>query len=160
MRFLGLCTLIMLITAPCMARPYLLTDNYGSEQLENRNFSFGSGYTVVKHFDYTVKITAEQRFSDKELLVIAFPQAMDVSFHIERVQIGKAPHFNLQGAVAKVEGTFRARVNMSNPIRTHMMVPVQIAPVNEFTVSANEALVQGNQFFQKKLPHMVTGNEP
>lgn len=158
--------LMMIFTATCVAdeyehhSPYLLTDDYGSQKLADQHFSFASGATTITYLDYKVKITAEQCFSDKRLLVIAFPLEQTVSFQIQRVSIGRAPEFNIRGAVAKVTGMFRARVNMANPVRKRMVVPVQIAPVNEFTVSANEALIQGNQCYQKVLPRMVTGNEP
>ncbi len=139
---------------------YLLANNNEDYNLEGRHFDFGVGYTTVTQYDSVVKITAEQRFSDNELLVIVFPQEMGISFHIDNVRIGKAPHYNLQGNVAKVTGTFIAEVNMSNPIRVNMTVPVQISPVSDFTVSSDEALIQGNQFYQKKLDTMVTGDEP
>ncbi len=159
----ALCALIMM--APCVAdegideAEFLLLDAEPGE-LTDTKFDFAVGVTTVSHDNYRVRITAEQRRSDYELLVISFPREEGVIFDIHRVELGRAPRHNLQGIVAKVFGTFRARVNQGRPIVTRMMVPVEIAPVNEFTVSSNEALVQGNRFITKKLPKMVTGNSP
>ena len=108
------------------------------------------GATTAKFDNYQVKVTSEQRASDHELLVIAFPNEQGVLFHIQNVRIGKAPRYNLQGAVAHVTGFLRTRANEYYPLRRRITVPVQIARVNEFTVSANEALIQGNQFYEKK----------
>jgi hypothetical protein len=160
-----LLTLLLLFASCCQADDYyphpkylLINDNAGD--LAGRHFDFSLGSTTVSQYDYTVKITAEQRFSDKQLLIIAFPQEMGVSFRIHRVRIGKAPQFHLKGPVAHVTGVFSARVSENGPLGARMTVPVQIAPVNEFTVSANEALIQGNQYVVKNLPRMVTGDMP
>lgn len=158
--------MMLLLTAFCVAEetaphvPYVLTDDYGNGTVGGRHFDFAPGYTKVTLYNFVIKITAEQRFSDKQLLVVVLPNEQGASFNIQKVQIGRAPHFNLQGPVAKVTGVFIARANMRSPIRTRMTVPVQIAPVFDYTVSPNEALIQGNQFYQEVLPNMVTGNMP
>lgn len=161
----ALLTLMLLFVSCCQAddcyphpKYLLISENAGD--LSGRHFDFSLGSTTVSQFDYSVKITAEQRFSDKQLLVIAFPQEMGVSFRIQRVRIGKAPQFNLRGPVAHVTGVFSARVSENRPLSARITVPVQIEPVNEFTVSTNEALIQGNQYVLKNLPRMVTGDEP
>jgi len=129
--------------------------------LETAQYSFSMGATTVSFDDYQVKVTAEQRSTDNELLVIAFPNEQGVVFHIQDVRIGTgAPRYNIQGPVAHVEGFIRTQANENYPLRRRLSVPVQISPVSEFTVSANEALIQGNQFYEKKLPEMVTGDTP
>lgn len=158
-----LLSLSMLLSVFCSAQETIPSTKFllaSDDELLDRHFEFGSGYTNVTLFDYVVKITAEQRFSDKQLLVVVFPQEQGVSFTIQKVEIGKAPKFNLKGPVAKVTGVFRAQVNMSNPLHREMTVPIQISPVNEYTVSENEALIQGNHFIQKHFTYMITGDEP
>ena len=163
MRLLSMCA--VLAFAPCAAdegledAEFLLLDGEPGE-ITDAKFDFALGATTVTHDNYRVKITAEQRRSDHELLVIAFPREEGALFDMHRVELGRAPRHNLEGVVAKVFGTFRARVNEGRPIVTRMMVPVRIAPVNEFTVSSDEALVQGNRYIIKKLPKMVTENTP
>ncbi len=167
MKFLAIFAMIIGCSAGCMATqnfPFptymLIDDENASDLLTKHRFEFDTGSTILTCYDYHIKITAEQRFSDKELLVIAFPQEMGAAFQIDTVRIGTAPRYNLEGPVCLVAGVFRARINENNPISVHMTIPIQINPVNDFTVSSHEALIQGNQFVQRKLPNMVTGDMP
>ncbi len=151
----------LLLSAPIFANePHLLPIVDDTGGLENVHFDFAKGQTTLSFDNYRIKISAEQRAQDHELLVIAFPNEQGITFHIQHVRIGRAPRYNLQGAVAHVTGFIRARANEYYPLRRRITVPVEIARVNEFTVSANEALIQGNQFYEKKLPKMVTGDTP
>lgn len=137
-------TLLLTSFTPYIA---LVDDDNAGDELQERHFTFGMGYTTVTYYDNIVKITAEQRTSDNMLQVIVFPQEMGVKFNLNNVQVGLAPpRYNLQGKVARVTGVFVAQVNEGNPMRGRMMVPVQISQVSEFTVSSNEALIQGNQY--------------
>lgn len=161
MKFAGIFSLFALLSATCIADThfpspqYLLVGDEDGSQLDNCHFDFSTGYTDVTLYDYELQITAEQRTSDKQLMVVVFPEEEGISFRIHNVQIGKSPQYNLEGLVAKVTGTFIAQVNEGNPIRVQMTVPVQIESVQEFSVSSDEALIQGNQFYKKTLPEMV-----
>ncbi len=153
--------LFLLLSAPILANePYILPIADDTGGLERIHFDLASGATTLSFDNYQLKITAEQRAQDHNLLVIAFPNEQGITFHIQNVRIGPAPSYNLKGGVAHVTGFIRARANEYYPLRRRITVPVEIARVNEFTVSANEALIQGNQFYEKKLPHMVTGDNP
>ena len=152
MRALALFLLVTVGTlSATLPRTILVDYDEDDSQLQSRQMSFGSGYTNVTLYDYHIKITAEQRMDDNQLLVIAFPTEMGISFTIHNVAIGTSPRYNLQGPVAKVHGTFRAQVNEGSPLTVTMMVPVQIAQVQEFSVSTDEALIQGYQFYKKQM---------
>ena len=110
---------------------------------EGLHFTIEPGYTNVSVYDYTLKVTAEERTTDKKLLVIAFCQDNNMRFDIKEVTVDKD--------VAKVTGVFRAQVSEDNGLRKRIIVPVQIASVDAFSVSADEALIQGNQFYEKSL---------
>ncbi len=126
---------------------------FGDSSLANTQYDFESGYTTVTSYNYTVRITAEERTTDNKLLVIVFPKDMGVSFTISNVAVGNAPpQYNLDGQVANVTGTLSCQVNETNPISAQMSFPVQISQVGEFSVSPDEALIQGNQFYTKDLP--------
>lgn len=149
MRFFVQLLFFITATLPCFAE-------MGDEEAKPR-FAFFQGYTNITCYDFHVKITAEQRSSDKEVLIIAIPQEQGVHFNIQNVQFAqKHPNIHLEGAVAKVHGHFVAQYNMAHPQHVSMMVPVQVAIVNEFSISPNEALIQGNNHFQKKLPKLLS----
>lgn len=162
MKFAGIFSLFVLLSASSVADThfpspqYLLVGDEDNSQLQDCHFDFSTGYTDVTLYDYELQITAEQRFSDNQLMVVVFPEEEGISFTIHNVQIGKSPQYGLEGAVAKVTGTFVAQVNEGKPMRIQMTVPVEIESVQEFSVSSDEALIQGNQFYKKMLPEMVT----
>src|SRR5437016_4503017 len=101
--------LFALLTISCVADEYWPTTHYllasDDGNLEGRHYDFGKGYTTIHLYNYTVKITAEQRFSDKELLVIAYAQEQGIAFQIQSVRVGRAPHYNLMGPQVLVFGT-------------------------------------------------------
>ncbi|MBS0633877.1 MAG: hypothetical protein JSR37_00255 [Verrucomicrobia bacterium] len=137
---LSLCLLLTSFTL-------LVDDDNAGQELQGRHLDFGIGYTTVTYLDNKVKITAEQRMSDNKIQVIVFPLEMGVTFNLEHLRVGHAPpRYNLQGKVVLVKGNFVARVSENGPKRRQMTVPVQISRVNQFTVSSNEALIQGNQY--------------
>ena len=120
-------------------------------------FNFQEGYTEVTLYDYHFKITAEQRLGDRLAQVIVFGQQQNSRFHVNHVEFGKmppgkAPH----GPVAKVSGIFVFQEsNIGGPRRVHMTIPVQLHAVTEFTVSSDEARVEGNLCIERKLPEML-----
>lgn len=163
MRFIGIFSLLALASSLSAANThfpspqYILAGDEDSSQLHNCHFDFSTGYTDVTLYDYELQITAEQRLSDKELMIVVFPEEEGVSFQIHKVKFGKSPQYNLEGTVAKVTGTFIAKINEGTPIRMQMTVPVEIEGVQEFSVTPDEALIQGNQFYKTKLPKMING---
>lgn len=166
MKFVRIFSLFIFLSATCAANThfpspqYLLVGDEDGSQLQDCHFDFSTGYTDVTLYDYELQITAEQRTSDNQLMIVVFPEEEGVSFRIHNVQIGKSPQYNLEGDVAKVTGTFIAQVNEGSPIHVQMTVPVQIEAVQEYSVSLDEALIQGNQFYKKTLPEMVNQNTP
>ncbi len=131
----------------------LCTTLFADDSLANTQYDFESGYTTITSFNYTVKVTAEERTTDNKLLVVVFPKDMGAAFTISNVTVGNAPpQYNLDGPAANITGFFTCQVNETNPIRQEMSFPVQISTVSEFTVSPDEALIQGNQFYTVDLP--------
>lgn len=127
------------------------------DDVTNRKLEFHEGYTEITVFDYHIKITAEQRLGDRLAQVVVFGQQQNSRFHINHVEFGhmpsnKPPH----GPVAKVSGIFVFQEsNVGAPRRVHMMIPVQLRAVTEFTVSSDEARVEGNVCIERKLPKML-----
>jgi hypothetical protein len=147
MQFFLKILLFLCVWIPCIA----------DEGEQAHHFEFYKGYTELTCLDYHIKITAEQRASDNEVLIIVIPREQGVHFNIRNVQFAtRHPNIHLEGPVAKVHGTLTAQYSMTHPLHVPMTVPVQVAIVNEFTVSANEALIQGNNHFEKKLPKLLT----
>jgi hypothetical protein len=128
------------------------------DDVPNRKLEFHEGYTEVTLMDYHVKITAEQRLGDRLAQVIVFGQQQYARFHLSHVEFGvMPPHRPPHGLVAKVSGIFVFQEsNIGKMRRVHMMIPVQIRSVTEFTVSNDEARVEGYTCIERKLPKMLS----
>lgn len=125
----------------------------------NIHDDFSRGATVVTIDGYHVKITAEQRRTDKKVQVVAYPQEQGVLFHIQGVQFGKMPHNpQVTGPVAKVRGSFTIQESNAGDSSLRRVIPVEVIPVNEFSITPDEARMQGNVCFQKDLSHMLSDN--
>lgn len=134
----------------CMGSCFANVMNF--EDILHRKFDFQEGYTEVSVFDYHFKITAEQRFSDNMAQVIVFPQQQGTRFHINHVEFRTMTSSEISGPVAKVFGILVFREsNIGAARRVHLMVPVKISRVSDFTVSSDEARIEGNTCFERKL---------
>jgi hypothetical protein len=130
----------------------------GDDNLQDRHMDFQQGYTNLSMYQYHVKVTAEQRYSDKKVLIVVLPQEQAVKFRIQNVHFAKnAPQWKLEGPIARVQGVFSAHVNMSNPVHVRMVIPVQVKAVSEFSISPDEAMIQGNQFVERSPHEMLPG---
>ncbi len=144
MKLTSLFTLFLLLTSLCMAQ-----NPYGDFKMEDAQFSYSSGFTQVTFYNYpTLKVTAEQNTTDNQLLVIVFPEREGITFTISGVQVGEASQDNLSGQVATVSGSMAVQINQPQPLNVPMSIPVQITPVNQYTVGPQEALMQGLKFYQ------------
>lgn len=124
-------------------------DNNSHHQLD-----FHDGYTNLTIYDYHVKILAEQRMSDNLVQIVVIPNEQGIRFKILNIKFEVAPPgVDLSGPVAKVEGVAMFRRNMQYPMRIREVVPVQIQSVSEFSISQDEAMMQGNECVQRQLPN-------
>lgn len=125
--------------------------------LEQYELQYHNGYTLVSIFSYQIKIVAEQRSSDMLAQVVVVPQEQGAQFKIENVDFLIMPPSNdLGGPVAQVDGLFYVQVNQSYPVQILKMVPVEVATVDSFSISADEATIQGNSVVQKQLSEMLS----
>ena len=129
--------------------------------LQDRKMDFQQGFTNLSMYQYHVKITAEQRYSDKKVLIVVLPQEQAVNFRIQNVTFAKsAPKWNLDGPIARVQGIFSAHVSSNGaPAHMRLMVPVQVKAVSTFSISPDEALIQGNQFVERNPKEMLQGSK-
>jgi len=115
------------------------------------------GYTLVSLFNYNVKIVAEQRTTDNMVQVVVLPQEMNVQFQIQNIDFQVAPQdANPSGPLALVTGTFGVQLGYQGQTPMQKTIPVQISDVSEFSISQDEAMMQGNPVFQKQLPNMLS----
>lgn len=140
----------LLFTSPCLANdPVQITKVQNDEY--RRHLDFEDGYTNLVIHDYHIKIIAEQRFTDNLVQVIAIPTEQGVRFRIANIQFETAPPgVNLSGPVAKVEGFVSFRSSEDTSRRMREIVPVQIKSVDEFSISEDEASMQGYDCMRKE----------
>ena len=128
--------------------PQIAKCQYGSFTVQDIQMSYDVGYTQVTIHNYmALKLTAEQNSSTNQLLVIAFPEKSGLLFTIQSVQAGQGQQNGLEGPVATVKGTLSVQTNEPAPLQIPLTVPVQISAVSQYTISPQEALMQGLQFF-------------
>lgn len=132
----------------------------GDDTYQEYQLQYYPGYTQVSLFNYNVKITAEQRTSDNMVQIVAMPDQMGVQFQIQNVnfQVASADQ-NPSGPVAIVTGIFAIQLGYQTPSPMQKTIPVQISDVSEFSISQDEAMMQGNPVFQKQLPSMLSSQQ-
>lgn len=124
---------------------------------QHYELQYNSGYTLVSILGYHIKIIAEQRLSDTLAQVVVVPQEEGIRFQIQNLDYVLLPPSNdLGGPVAQVEGCFVVQVNQENPISIIKTVPVMVVSVEDFSISADLATIQGNAMFQKQLSHLLS----
>ena len=125
--------------------------SYANEASHRFHFTFNDGYTTIEVGGFHVKITAEQRFEDHMVQVIATPQEQGIRCFIERVDCEVLPpSMNLGGPVAKVHTRFTFRSSIQSFSQAQKVVPVQIASVSKFTTPSDEARMQGYPCIEKR----------
>ena len=122
------------------------------------NFTYDQGFTLVSKNGYQLRCTAQQRISDNMLQVVVYPSEMNLRFQIQDITFGDAPaQMGATGPVAQVQGQVTAQTNNSStPTFAPLVIPVQVQPVSDFTLSTQEAKMQGYPVFEKSLPNLVT----
>jgi hypothetical protein len=142
MKLATICSLLLLISAECVS------DQYGNLAAQDVQFSYNVDYTEVSIHNYRAfKLTAQQNTTNNQLLVIAYPEKAGIRFTIQGVQMGESQQNDLQGLVATVTGTLSVQTNEPQPLQVPLTVAVQISQVSQFSVSPQEAMMQGLQFF-------------
>lgn len=125
--------------------------------MEQYQLQYNSGNTIASIFSYHVKFVAEQRYSDSMAEVVVIPQEQGISFQIQSVDfIVMPPSNDVSGPVAQIEGTFRVQINQQNPVSIPKTVQVMVSSVEDFSVSGDEATIQGYPVFQKQLSQMLS----
>lgn len=132
---------------------------YKADDLEQFQVTYNSGYTVVSIYGYSVKITAEQRTTDNMAQVVILPREEGIQFQILNVEFTVLPQGNdIGGPVAQVGGVFTVQYTTGSPITVSKVIPVQLAFVDDFSMSADEARVEGDVVFQKQLPSLLSSS--
>jgi hypothetical protein len=114
--------------------------------------TFNNGSTFVTIYNYHIKVIAEQRISDNLVQVVAMPTESGVQFNITGVSPGEMPpSSNMGGPAVNVQGVVFLRTGGANMTRVPEMIPVQLNPVTNFSISADTATMQGYSCLQRQM---------
>jgi hypothetical protein len=127
-----------------------------ANDLEQFQIEYTTGSSRVSLYGYHIKITAEQRSSDNLAQVVILPNEEGVQFTIQQVDFTVIPPGgDVAGPVANVQGVFTIQYSTGAPITVVKTIPVQLSIVDTFTISQDEATVEGIQVYRKQLPSLL-----
>lgn len=151
--------LSLFLSILCFAPAICLAQD-GDDTYQEYQLQYYPGYTQVSLFNYNLKITAEQRTSDNMVQIVVVPDQMGVQFQIQDVTFKVASsEENPSGPLAIVTGTMAVQLGYQAPTPMQKTIPVQISDVSQFSISQDEAMMQGNPVFQKQLSSMLSSQQ-